>query len=177
MRIRFALSGALLLLLGSYVFAQEITATILGTVTDPSGAAVSGATIIVVNTDQAIVLRRLTTSLGGEYVVPLLPIGHYDVSAEAPGFKTSLETGIQLSVNDRRAVNFVLQVHGLSDEIKVEAEPLQVDLQSATAAGLVSGIEVRELAVNTRNYSQLVSCSQVSPQVSLRISLMWVSVV
>ena len=46
MRIRFALSGALLLLLGSYVFAQEITATILGTVTDPSGAAVSGATII-----------------------------------------------------------------------------------------------------------------------------------
>ena len=157
MRIRFALSGALLLLLGSYVFAQEITATILGTVTDPSGAAVSGATIIVVNTDQAIVLRRLTTSLGGEYVVPLLPIGHYDVSAEASGFKTSLETGIQLSVNDRRAVNFILQVHGLSDEIKVEAEPLQVDLQSATAAGLVSGIEVRELAVNTRNYSQLVA--------------------
>ena len=83
MRIGFALSGALLLLLGSYVFAQEVTATILGTVTDPNGAAVSGATIIVVNTDQAIVLRRLTTSLGGEYVVPLLPIGHYDVSAEA----------------------------------------------------------------------------------------------
>ena len=66
MRIRFALSGALLLLLGSYVFAQEITATILGTVTDPSGAAVSGATIIVVNTDQAIVVRRLTTSNNGD---------------------------------------------------------------------------------------------------------------
>src|SRR5450432_1460245 len=121
MRIRFALSGALLLLLGSYAIAQEITATILGTVTDASGAVVSGATIIVVNTDQAIVVRRLTTSSSGEYVVPLLPIGHYDVSAEAPGFKTSLETGIELNVNDRRAVNFILQIHGRSDEIKVEA--------------------------------------------------------
>ena len=138
-------------------YAQEITATILGTVTDPSGAVVAGATIIVLNTDQAIVPRRLTTSPSGDYVVPLLPIGHYDVSAEAAGFKTSLETGIELSVNDRRAVNFVLQVHGLSDEIKVEAEPLQVDLQSATAAGLISGTQVRELAINTRNYSQLVA--------------------
>jgi len=156
MRVRFALSGALLLLLGSYGIGQEITATILGTVTDPSGAVVSGATIIVVNTDKAIVLRRLTTSRSGEYVVPLLPIGHYDVTAEAPGFKSSLETGIELSVNDRRAVNFILRVHGLSDEIRVEAAPLQVDLQSATAAGLVSGNQIRELAINTRNYSQLV---------------------
>ena len=74
MRIRFALSGALLLLLGSYVFAQEITATILGTVTDPSGAAVSGATIIVVNTDQAIVLRRLTTSASGPCSQPVAKV-------------------------------------------------------------------------------------------------------
>jgi Carboxypeptidase regulatory-like domain len=157
MRVKFALSGALLLFLGYNTIGQEITATIIGTVTDSSGAVVSGATIIVVNTDQALVLRRLTTSSSGEYVVPLLPIGHYDVSAEAPGFKTSLETGIELNVNDRRAVNFALQVHGLRDEIRVEAEPLQVDLQSATAAGLVSGIQVRELAINTRNYSQLVA--------------------
>lgn len=115
MRAGIASLAALLPLFGSYAVAQEITATILGTVTDPSGAVVSGATIIVVNTDQAIVVRRLTTSPSGEYVVPLLPIGHYDVSVEASGFKTSLETGIELSVNDRRAVNFILQVHGLID--------------------------------------------------------------
>jgi hypothetical protein len=59
MRVRFALLGALLLLLGSYDIAQEITATILGSVTDASGAVVSGATINVLNTDRAIVLRRL----------------------------------------------------------------------------------------------------------------------
>jgi len=81
----------LLLSLGSYAIAQEITATILGTVTDASGAVASGATIIVLNRDQAIVLRRLTASNNGEYVVALLPIGHYDVSAEASGFKTTLD--------------------------------------------------------------------------------------
>src|ERR1700730_18126554 len=167
MRARFALSGASLLLLGSFSIAQEITATILGNVTDPSGAIVSGETITVVNTDQAIVVRRLTTSRSGEYVVPLLAIGHYDVSAETPGFKTSLETDIELSVNDRRVVNFIMHVHGLSDEVRVEAEPLQVDLQSATAAGLISGIQVRELAIDTRNYSQLVS---LQPGVSSRLA-------
>jgi len=110
MRVKFALSGALLLLVGAYAIGQEITATILGTVMDPSGAVISGATIIVVNTDKGMVLRHLTTSPSGEYVVPLLPIGHYDVTAEAPGLSRSSQTGIELSVNDRRNVNFVLQV-------------------------------------------------------------------
>jgi hypothetical protein len=70
---------------------QEITATSFGTVRDTSGAVVSGAAIVVVNTDTAIVLRRLTTSRSGEYVVPLLPIEHYDISTEASGFETSLK--------------------------------------------------------------------------------------
>jgi len=94
MRVRFALPGALLLLLGTCGIAQEITATILGSVTDASGAVVSGATIIVVNTDKAMVLRRLTTSRSGEYVVPLLPIGHYDVSAEAHGILSQILSGL-----------------------------------------------------------------------------------
>ena len=154
--MRIAVFAAALLLLGSCIVGQEITATILGRVTDASGAVVAGAIIIVINADQGIVARRLTTSRSGDYVVPLLPIGHYDVSVAAPGFKTILESGIELSVNDKRTVNFVLQVQGLSDEIKVEAEPLQVDLQSAAAAGLITGTQIRELAINTRNYTQLV---------------------
>jgi hypothetical protein len=156
MRIRSALSGVLFLLLASCSAGQEITATILGTVRDPSGSVVAGVNIVVVNTDQAIVARRLATSRSGEYVVPLLAIGHYDVSAEASGFKTSRQTAIELNVNGRRAVNFVLQLHSMSDEIRVEAEPLQVDLQSAAGAGLISGIQIRELAINTRSYTQLV---------------------
>jgi Carboxypeptidase regulatory-like domain/TonB-dependent Receptor Plug Domain len=157
MRARFALPGAFFLLLAFHGRGQEITATISGSVTDPSGAVVPGATITVVSTDRGITARTLTTSGSGQYVAPLLSIGHYDVSAEAPGFRRGTETGVELSVNDRRAVNFVLQVRGPSDEVKVEAEPLQVDLQSPTAAGLISGTQIRELAINTRNYSQLVA--------------------
>jgi len=157
MRARFALPSALFLLLAPCSTGQEITATILGSVTDRSGAVLAGARITVVSADKGITVRTLTTTRSGQYVVPLLSIGHYDVTAEAPGFKTSLETGIELSVDDRRTINFILQVRGPSEEIKVEADPLQVDLQSATAAGLITGTQIRELAINTRNYSQLVA--------------------
>jgi Carboxypeptidase regulatory-like domain/TonB-dependent Receptor Plug Domain len=157
MRARFALPSALFLLLAPCSTGQEITATILGSVTDRTGAVLAGARITVVSADKGITVRTLTTTRSGQYVVPLLSIGHYDVTAEAPGFKTSLETGIELSVDDRRTINFILQVRGPSDEIKVEADPLQVDLQSATAAGLITGTQIRELAINTRNYSQLVA--------------------
>jgi hypothetical protein len=99
-----ALPVTLLLLFGCYAAGQEITATISGRVTDPSGAAVPGATITVVSTDRA--------------VVPLLSIGYYDVTAEAPGFNRSSQTGIEMSVNDRRTINLVLRVRGQSEEIK-----------------------------------------------------------
>src|SRR4029077_14889162 len=127
MEIRFALRGTLLLLLAPCCAGQEITATILGTVTDKYRGAIFGATITVTNTDQGLLVRRLTTSRSGEYVVPLLPTAHYEVGAEAPGFQTSVETGIELNVNDQRAVNFVLQVRGVKDVVKVEADPFQVN--------------------------------------------------
>ena len=63
------MSGVLFLLLASCASGQEISATILGTVTDPAGAVILGATITVVNTDQGIVARHLPTSRSGEYVV------------------------------------------------------------------------------------------------------------
>jgi Carboxypeptidase regulatory-like domain len=155
------------LLLATAAIAQEITATLLGTVTDSTGAVVVDATIVIVNQDQGITVRRLSTSRTGEYVAPLLAIGHYSVSATAPGFNTSLETGIELNLDDHHAVNFVLELRGVSDQVKVNADPLQVDLQGAATTGLISGSELRDLAVNTRNYSQLVA---LQPGVSVALA-------
>jgi len=93
MRTRIALPGTLLILFGYYATGQEITATISGRVTDPSGAVVPGATITVVSTDKAVTVRSLRTSGGGQYVVPLLSVGHYNVTAEASGFNRSSQTG------------------------------------------------------------------------------------
>ena len=136
---------------------REITATIFGTVTDPSGAAVSGAAIVVINTDQSEVVRRLLSATNGEYVVPLLPIGDYNISVESPGFKISTLAGITLNVNDHRAANSGLRVADNQQQVTIQADPLQVDLQSSAAVGLISGTEIRELTINTRNFAQLVA--------------------
>ncbi len=115
---RITLPGSLLLLLGCYATGQEITATISGRVTDASGTVVPAATITVVSIDKAVTVRSLRTSSGGQYVVPLLSMGHYNVTPEAPGFIRSSQSGIELSVNDRRTIDFVLPVRGPSEDTR-----------------------------------------------------------
>ena len=92
------LFAALVLFFAAQALAQE--ATIVGTVTDPSGAAVPNVTINVTNIDTGLT-RALTTSGDGQYVVPDLRIGHYAVKAAAAGFKVAEQKNITLQVNDR----------------------------------------------------------------------------
>ncbi len=152
----FAMVGMLLGLAGAAV-AQQVTGSISGTVKDSSGAVVPNATVTLTNTDQNVVVRTVKTAADGAYSAPLLPLGHYSVSAAADQFKTSAVNGIQLHVNDMLTVDLTLQVGSTSQTVTVEAAPVQVDLQTATAAGLISGTQIRELALNTRNYEQLVN--------------------
>ncbi|HYG99953.1 MAG TPA: TonB-dependent receptor [Terriglobales bacterium] len=148
---------ALVLLFAASAWSQEITGSIVGVVKDPTGAVIPNATVTITNTDKNVVIRSVTTSTGGDYVAPLLPIGHYSVSATAAGFKKVSHTGIELNVNDKLTINLILQVGGSTEEVSVEANPVQVELQSVAAAGLISGTQVRELSLNNRNYEQLVS--------------------
>ena len=138
-------------------FAQEITGTILGTVTDSSGAIVPNAKVSLTNTDRNAVIRTLKTDKNGSYNAPQLPIGHYTVSVEMKGFKRADETGITLNVNDKLDKNEVLSIGNISETVSVEASALQVDTQSAAATGLITGTQVRELALSSRNYEQLVA--------------------
>ncbi len=141
----------------SPVWAQEITGVIRGTVKDPSGAVVPNAVVTVTNTDRNQVIRKISTNNTGEYVAPLLPVGHYTVTIEAPGFKKFTQTAIELNVNDRLTVDAALQTGNATETVNVEADPLQVNLQSATQEGLISGTQVRQLPLNNRNYEQLVT--------------------
>ena len=88
--------------------AQEITGTISGTVSDSTGAAVAGATVIATDADKNLAVRTVTTGDAGEYTLALLPAGNYSVSIEAPNFKKSLQTDIKLDVNQRRVLDVVL---------------------------------------------------------------------
>ena len=146
----------ILLILGCVAFAQETTGVISGTVTDSSGAVVPGATVTVTNTDRNAVLRTLQTDQSGDYTVPLLPIGHYAVKVEAQSFKTYEKTGVMVNVNDRLHVNVQMQLGGQQEQVNVLADALQVQTQDATASGLISGTQVRELAIKSRNYEELV---------------------
>jgi hypothetical protein len=138
------------------VSAQEITGSIVGTVTDSKGGVVPNAKVTITNSDQQVVVRTLTTDQHGEYAAPLLPVGRYSVTAEIAGFKKLTQSGVLLNVNDKLAVNFSLEVGTVSETVSVEANPLQVETQSATATGVITGTQVRELSLNSRNYAALV---------------------
>src|SRR5882724_4269246 len=92
------------------VLAQATTGTILGTVTDPSGATVPNAMVTIRNTDRNAVVRTVKTNGIGEYTAPQLPIGHYSVNVEAPNFKSSTTSNLTLNVNDNLHVKAILEV-------------------------------------------------------------------
>ncbi len=137
--------------------AQEVTGTISGFVHDPSGAAVKDANVTVTNTDRNLVIVTVKTNDDGLYIAPKLPIGKYTVSAEATGFKKASLVQLMLNVNDKLAANFTLEVGSTSETVNVTADQLQVNTQSSNPESLISGVQVRELPLNNRNYEQLVA--------------------
>ncbi len=143
--------------------AQETTGSISGTITDPSGAAVKGAAVVVTNTDRGQDLRTLTTSSTGFFTATSLPVGTYTVKVNASGFKADEVTGLVLHVNDALTVNRTLIVGNASETVTVTADQVQLNLENGMSQGLINGTQVRELVLNNRNYEQLV---QLQPGVA-----------
>jgi hypothetical protein len=143
--------------LSTTLTAQEITGNILGIVSDSSGAVVPNAKVTVTDLERGSIVRTLTTNKTGAYNAPQLPIGKYSITVEAPGFKKVVESNVTLNVNDQLTKNETLPVGSVADTVSVEATALQVDTQSAAATGLITGTQVRELALESRNYEQLVA--------------------
>jgi len=138
--------------------AQETTGTIGGTVLDPSGAPVPGAAVSITAQDKKIQIRTTTTDSVGNYSAPLLPVGSYSVSVEAKGFKTAVKKDIVLNASDALTIGFKLDVGDVKETVTVEAAPLQVQLQhGAVQSNTINGTQIRELALVTRNYEQLVA--------------------
>lgn len=157
MHLKYFLVVLVFCLATTFSLAQEITGDIRGIVRDPSGAVVNGASVEVVNTDRNSVLRSLKTGADGAYVAPLLTPGHYKLVVTAPGFQQFNATDIMLNVNDRRVIDISLSVGGNAQTVNVIEAAEPINLETATAAGLMSGTEIRELGNVTRNYEQLVS--------------------
>jgi hypothetical protein len=154
------LAGALILLsilcLVSSAFAQD-TASITGTVTDPSGAAVVNAEVTVSSPEHGI--KRVTSTNGdGSYLVSAVPPGTYQLSIKAPGFKRFEASGIILRVASKARADAALQVGATNTEVTVEGTPVaQVETQTNEMAGTVTGKEISQLQLNGRVFTQLVT--------------------
>jgi hypothetical protein len=129
-------------------------ATITGTVTDPSGAVVPGATAKF--TDEATKVAIETQSNGdGSYVSPGLTVSSYTVTIAKPGFKKYTVTGIELHPTETVQVNGTLTIGITTENVTVQATSTDVELSSAENSAYISGEQVSSLPMNGRNYSSV----------------------
>jgi len=142
-------------LLGVFTFqAFGQQATIVGTVTDPSGAAVPNVTISITNT-QTNQVSTSSTNSEGQYVAPGLQIGRYAVRAEISGFKKADRTDIVLKVEDRVRVDFKMEIGTALESVTVEASPVAVQSESGEISDVITGAQLSQLATNGRSLYSL----------------------
>ena len=151
---RSLLCLAIFIMSGITAIGQLTTATITGTVTDQSGAAVPGATVTLKNTDTGI-SRTAQTAENGKYEALSLPAGSYEISAALTGFRTVVHTGISLTVGQNAVVDFALQVGQVNESVTVTGEIAQIETTTATVANVVDEKKVTDLPLNGRDLTQL----------------------
>ena len=157
----FNLKGVGLLLVSVMFFAgtalaQVTTGTILGTVSDSTGAVIPGATVTVRNVETGIT-RTLSTDATGRFRAPQLGLGNYEITAGAAGFQSLVRSGITLTVGREAVVNFTLQVGSVAERITVTGEAPLIETTNATVADSVSERELRSLPLNARSFTDLTA--------------------
>lgn len=135
--------------------AQEITGTIVGTVTDESGAVLPGVTVVARHTQTGLT-KEVTTVADGGYTLSYLPVGMYELTFTLPGFKTFNPKGIELHVNDRIQVDAKLAVGGVTEVVEVSGASPMVQA-TAAVQNLMGPTQVQELPLNNRNFVQLAT--------------------
>jgi len=138
----------------SVSFAQN--ATIVGTVTDPSGAVMPNVNITVTNSSTNWT-RTYPTNDSGQYVAPDIQIGKYAVKAEAAGFKVAEQKDIVLQVGDRLRVDFQMKVGTTAETITVEANAIAVQSDSGEISNVITDKQVSQIAINGRSIYQLAA--------------------
>src|SRR3984885_3426381 len=135
--------------------AQSTAGRVLGSVSDPSGAAVTGASVIVTDVERGT-SRTLTTDQAGEYVAADLAPGTYKIHVEAKGFKSVERPNVVIEVATDVRADFALQTGNVSEVVTVTEDVALLNTTSATLGGTLSKKEINDLPLNGRNYENLL---------------------
>ncbi len=136
--------------------AQTFRGTILGTVTDPTGAVIAGAKVTVKNLGTGLV-RTADTSADGSYSMPELPIGTYSVTVVQQGFQTFVANGVTVDVASERRVDAAMKTGQISTQVQVSADQLPlVETTTNDLGGVLTQDTVKDLPINGRDYTKLI---------------------
>jgi hypothetical protein len=152
-----------------HLFGQVDEGAINGVVQDSSGAAVPNAHVTLVNTDQGLTLES-TTGAAGEYIFSPVRIGHYTLTVTAPGFSTTTQQNLTVTVGQHLLVNVKLSLGSASQTVQVTAAPPQLQTDEASVGQVVNQHAVNSLPLNGRNFTFLaqLAAGVNSPQADTR---------
>ena len=145
---------AILLWAATPAVAQFETASLLGTVTDSSGASVAAAAVTLTNVETGVSQTR-NTDVSGNFEFATVRIGTYVITAEKPGFAVALAQNIQLTIGARQPVDLALQVGQLTERVEVTAAATRLEPETSQRRQLITGEQTRALPLNGREYSAL----------------------
>ena len=140
-----------------------ITGSISGVVSDPSGAVISGANVVAINT-QTGVKTSVTTDSKGFYSLPALAIGSYEVQVSQVGFRTYHNRGLQIDANSALRVDVTLEVGAINEKVEVSSDTVHVETESTQMGEVIAGKTMTAVPLNGRSYTDLLALQPgVSP--------------
>ena len=136
------------------LLAQFESATVLGSVHDPSGAAVSGASVTLADTKTGVVFRTKTDG-NGDYEFVNERLGTYLVTVEAPGFKTAVASDFDLQINARQRVDLSLQLGDTAQNVTVDGAASLLETDNSSRGQVINPKQISDLPLNGRSYADL----------------------
>jgi hypothetical protein len=142
--------------LAVHVSAQVNNASLTGLVTDPTGAVVPNASVMIKNRNTDLV-NTATTDSSGYYTFASLPVGTYTATIELPGFKKAIHENINLEVGQKARIDIILEVGAVTETVVVGSAPQLLTTQEATTGGVIENRMVNQLPLSGRNWDDLIS--------------------
>ncbi len=156
LRCSYPLFAIFLLLICISPACAQVSASISGVVTDPSGAAVPSADVTAKNLETGV-LRSSLTDNAGRYLILSLPVGEYEIRVSKTGFQDSTRTGVQLNLNQEATIDLRLQVSSAKAAVSVTEDAPIVSTTTSDISGLVGAKETKQLPLNGRSYDLLLT--------------------